>query len=516
MFGWLARSLRRAGLLAVDPAVFVRARLAAETAVWSRAGGFSSNVRLEDIGRRLRLEPEAVVGFAEAERDLHVRTLRPSPPAGRILAAARSEGVQVVYASDTMLTAAEVEAVLRRNGLWVEGASCFTSSDTGMSKQDGTLYGHIAGRLGCDPRRILHVGDNHAVDVVRAREAGLSARWLPDGLMTPHERRLTSHSSQSAGLSDALAGAARLVRLERTARDEQRDALVRVASAVAAPLLVGYMLWVLARARDHGVGSLWVPSDDTQVLLHVGRALAGRLGMDLPIAHVPAGPGPVGIVDAWGGARAVRAWESLAPPDRDASKLFVLGLTAAQDAPEPEWLPSAESWLFDEWRDIGLRPVRGLVPFARSCCAPDPALAGGAPVSAPPSDASPLGLVRLVAIEVAEIVELDGSLVDPDADLRDAVVDTVDAFWRYPSRPEALAWGSLARPPARPYSLWRLGTGTLRGTFPDLSAGHWYEGALVQSRGHVRVMLRALERAYRRVRKLRGALAARRARARRQ
>lgn len=525
MFGWLARSLGGSGLLPVPPELFVHTRLAAETAVWSRAGGFDSHVRLRDIytevGRRLALTPHALAEIADAEQDLHERLLRPSPPGFRALADAEAGGARIVYTSDTLLSGAQVEAVLRRHDLWVEGASCFTSSDAGLSKHSGRLFAHVVARLGCEPRRILHVGDNPASDVRRARQAGLSVWWLPEGRLTSHEERLASFRAHSGGLSDALAGASRLVRLRQAGLGERGDALLGVAAGVAAPLMVGYLLWVLGRARALGLRSLWVPSGQGHAVGSIGEVLAERLGVEVVFRRLPAegpdpgseaatqAPGPAGVVAVVTRPMEARALhEEATRVAGPGSTLFALGLGAglgeqAEHTSSEPWLSRTECWLFDDIRGTGVQQVRGLATLARMCGALEPVGSAAAAYEA--------------VVDVARTVELDRSFVVPDADLREAVVDLVGAFWRAPTRAEAAAWGSLPLAPPAPgrdavgllagrYALRTVIADRRRGTYPAASPEHWYEGAVVHGPLRVRLALRMLARAHRIVRSIRPSL----------
>jgi hypothetical protein len=106
--------------------------------------------------------------------------------------------------------------------------------------------------------------------------------------LTSHERRLASHRGTTGGFGEALAQACGAVRRDRTTGDERTDALVSVAAGVGSPLLVGYVLWVLGRARDLGLPTLVFVARDGQVLARVARILAGRLDQRVDVRYVHA------------------------------------------------------------------------------------------------------------------------------------------------------------------------------------------------------------------------------------
>ena len=50
--------------------------------------------------------------------------------------------------------------------------------ELGVGKPDRRIFHHACDLAGVLPARVLHVGDDHELDVVGAREAGLHAAWL--------------------------------------------------------------------------------------------------------------------------------------------------------------------------------------------------------------------------------------------------------------------------------------------------------------------------------------------------
>ena len=63
--------------------------------------------------------------------------------------------------------------------------------DSGVAKPDARIFLDAAERLGVAPAQILHVGDDPAMDVAGAREAGLRTAWINrDGLSWPAQHGL--------------------------------------------------------------------------------------------------------------------------------------------------------------------------------------------------------------------------------------------------------------------------------------------------------------------------------------
>jgi 2-haloalkanoic acid dehalogenase type II len=69
-------------------------------------------------------------------------------------------------------------ADLRRIGIHTHFAQHICARDAGMGKPDPRIFLAAAAKLGVAPAEILHVGDDPALDMVGAREAGLHTAWI--------------------------------------------------------------------------------------------------------------------------------------------------------------------------------------------------------------------------------------------------------------------------------------------------------------------------------------------------
>lgn len=69
-------------------------------------------------------------------------------------------------------------ADLQRIGIHVHFAHHVCARDSGVAKPDPRIFLAAAERLGVAPGEILHVGDDPAMDMVGARDAGLRTAWI--------------------------------------------------------------------------------------------------------------------------------------------------------------------------------------------------------------------------------------------------------------------------------------------------------------------------------------------------
>ena len=104
-------------------------------------------------------------------------------------------------------------ADLQRIGIHAHFAHQICSRDTGMAKPDPRIFLAAADLLGVAPAELLHVGDDPAMDMCGAREAGLRTAWInregrpwPTGMGPPPELDLPDMAALAdwldAGFSD--------------------------------------------------------------------------------------------------------------------------------------------------------------------------------------------------------------------------------------------------------------------------------------------------------------------------
>ncbi|WP_455137359.1 HAD-IA family hydrolase [Thermophilibacter sp.] len=166
----------RKGLSQIDPVTYRRMRIDAERSVRKAASG---EVTLEDITSRLvREHPELGVSAQqlmdfeiESEREMTV----PYPEMHEVFESARRQ-YEVALISDMYLRRDVLLDLLERDGYDLRGVPLFVSSDEGVTKRTGALFGIALERLGNpSAREVIHFGDSLLSDCLGARKAGVRA-----------------------------------------------------------------------------------------------------------------------------------------------------------------------------------------------------------------------------------------------------------------------------------------------------------------------------------------------------
>ncbi len=265
-----------AGLTSCGPEAFREYRLQAErTARAAAEAAGHDEVRISEVYDHMHrfgavADQAAAAQLAALEFAVERAVCRPVEAVRQALAA-RHPDQRLIFVSDTMLPGAWLAAMLRDCG-YGEACQVFSSADARRSKHTGRLYAQVVETLGCAASDIVHLGDNPASDIARAREKGITAFHLPqparppeaDGLRRTHVlcRLLHSHR-RSRAVADAVPA---------QAAEAGHAGLHRYFSL----LLIGFTLFVLAEARRRGIRRVYFLSRDGHLPLAVARRLVAQ------------------------------------------------------------------------------------------------------------------------------------------------------------------------------------------------------------------------------------------------
>ncbi len=288
MFLLLGRRLNRRGAITCSAEAFARARANAQKL--ARLHQPSGEITLTDIyrqlGAALGLDARQQLQMAEEEQRLEAELIRPVPGAQRWLDVARQNGHPVRFVSDMYLSHAFIEKQLQSHALWATTDRCYVSGEVTKNKTTGALFTEMLRIEQTKPHASTHTGNDWHSDVIAARRLGLCARYQPQANLNRYEQSLDSRGFETEGLSSLLAGASRMARLQYEAVDESARVRCEVAAGVAAPLLIGYVLWVLRRAMALKLSRLYFVSRDGQILLKVAQILAPKLGIPVALQYL--------------------------------------------------------------------------------------------------------------------------------------------------------------------------------------------------------------------------------------
>lgn len=288
VFLLLGRRLSTRGLIACTPAAFAEHRSEAERR--ARRIAYPFDVTLETIYRELRVSLEIserdAEALAESELALETELIRATPQMRDHINHARTRGDRIVFLSDMYLSSEFLQARLADLGLFRKGDSCYVSCETEKSKRYGDSFRDMAKREAVSLGMISHVGDNYRADILAARKAGVRTEYFEHAHLNRYEKTLETYSVATDGLTSVMAGASRMTRLSVEAPSPVQAALRDVSAGVIAPILAGYVLWILRRAKRLGLRRLYFVSRDGQILLDIAQRISQKIaGLDIELSY---------------------------------------------------------------------------------------------------------------------------------------------------------------------------------------------------------------------------------------
>lgn len=213
------------------------------------------------------------------EIKIEIETARPVVEIRRRVEKLQAEGKKVIYISDMYLPVEVVREMLVRCGYHVPAGHLYVSNELGLTKSSGNLYKHVLASEGISAKQLLHCGDGIKTDFLGARKAGVRAELINFTHLNRFEKAILKVPSAMPWISSQIAGISRATRLAFTGPDNLKES-AGIASSVIAPLLTGFVSWVLQDAKKRGLERLYFVARDGQILHKVAQELTR--GMDGP------------------------------------------------------------------------------------------------------------------------------------------------------------------------------------------------------------------------------------------
>lgn len=204
-------------------------------------------------------EPGEIAGYVAAELALEHRHCLAFAPAVALIRNAKRRGLKVIVVSDTYLTTDELSALIA-DKLGAEAFAqidhVFASSAFGAGKLTG-LFPIVLERLGVEPQRVLHVGDNPSADLKCALQAGVQAVHLLQGDEALEEQWRLEQAALVTAKPELRQSAMPLLphrpHLAQQLRRHDTPA-GRLGYGTLGPLMYGFANWVRAQARELAQG----------------------------------------------------------------------------------------------------------------------------------------------------------------------------------------------------------------------------------------------------------------------
>lgn len=240
-----------------------RREIEAEIGRECQAAGGDDEYEIEDVLRRqlerclhdAALAADLAPRLVEVEIRQELAVTYADPQLLRLIA--DKKPARLVAVSDFYMTEARLRRLLAAKAPELVFERVFVSCDQRLNKRSGRLFHHITAELGVPAGAILHVGDNAAVDVERARACGLNA------IHFVHEDEERLRAEKNRNFSRRQERRHDLAELEAVVRPLLQPEDGRAASALynlgvrQAPVFAGFAAFIQAEALRRGADSVY-------------------------------------------------------------------------------------------------------------------------------------------------------------------------------------------------------------------------------------------------------------------
>ena len=284
---------------------FVRGEAERRTYMWHGAAASLADIYRE-VQESLNLSKEQAHQLKRLELDVESEVMYPVPDTCAVIQKLRDKGKSIVFTSDMYLSSDQIRSWLIEYDIWQPEDFLVVSCEHGEFKYNGSLFQPVIDRCG-SPERIAHIGNNENADINGARMANIRPCHVTKANSNRYERILEKYARDTGGMGALLAGASRYARLHTEVTSSHEKALREVTAGVMAPILTGFVLWILQCAQKHDLRRLYFTSRDGYILVSMARSLAQAMDYSIDIRYLylsraaitAAYPNPTVVRETW-------------------------------------------------------------------------------------------------------------------------------------------------------------------------------------------------------------------------
>lgn len=209
---------------------------------------------------------ESIRPYKDLELETELELIMPHPNGKKYYEQARAAGRKVVCTSDTYFSGETIRKMLDKCGFG-DFDAYFLSCERRDNK-GGDIFNIVIEEMGCDPKDILHIGDNPMADYTCPINHGLRAlgiwRAVDLFIQMPTNDKFLRFNTKNNLLSTTIY-IAQIARY-RMAVDKSVSAMFDIGYCLAGPIVCSYLGYIRDQVRYHGIDRLFFASRDGCVL----------------------------------------------------------------------------------------------------------------------------------------------------------------------------------------------------------------------------------------------------------
>lgn len=156
----------------------IRVQCEADCRVKQKTQDITLNDIYEKLTKRVSISPSDAKALMEKEKELEIKFCKTRKSIKNLYELALFIGKKVIITSDMYLDTDTIEKILYKNG-YDKYEKLFLSSEIGLTKWTGDLYGYVENQLKISDKDIIHIGDNCDSDHIMAQKNGWHSHFYP-------------------------------------------------------------------------------------------------------------------------------------------------------------------------------------------------------------------------------------------------------------------------------------------------------------------------------------------------
>ena len=199
------------------------------------------------------------------------------------------EAEKTFFLSDFYMSVEMLGRLLAAKGLDTLVAEGFSSCDVGLNKRSGKIFRYVHTFHAVSPEQHIHIGDNEWSDVSSPRALGVNAlHYQPAPAHAERLARERLFISRDALFEHLRGECSTLVKEESTGLSAKQAAALCL-GAEAAPLFIGFVLWIAEQAIIEKLDRLYFFTREGEFFHKIFSTIFPQsklFGHDLPPTHV--------------------------------------------------------------------------------------------------------------------------------------------------------------------------------------------------------------------------------------
>ncbi|ALV91150.1 MULTISPECIES: HAD-IA family hydrolase [Pantoea] len=264
---------------------FCTIRQSSERYLREKLSGGMQEITLQEIyaeiERRSGISKEQTFAVKELEISEELKSLDSRLAGRKLFDAACKTNAKIILISDMYLDNETISKILHKSNY--PSIKLYLSSDIGLRKHEGDLFDYVSNLENVDHKKWLHVGDNTHGDIKIPASKGIQTFHIKSAFRNIETNEKLFNLIKPDRKTRSLAESAIYGLIQKKYFDDPTSLIpsnthvggdaYKLGYIAIAPLMFGFLQWIMTQAKRDGVDQLLFLSRDAQVLYRMANVL---------------------------------------------------------------------------------------------------------------------------------------------------------------------------------------------------------------------------------------------------